>query len=50
MTQFKKRLAQVAVHLTSTSELAVKIRFSFFLVQLGVFAYWLVGFGTVWFT
>jgi len=44
------RLAQVAVHLISTSELAVKIRFSFFLAQLGVFAYWLVGFGTVWFT
>ncbi len=44
------RIAQVTTHLVSTSELAVKIRFTFFLTQLGIFAYWLVRFGTVWFT
>jgi hypothetical protein len=41
---------QVITHLISTSELAVKVRFAFFLTQLGIFAYWLVGFGTIWFT
>lgn len=44
------RIAQVITHLISTSELAVKVRFAFFLTQLGIFAYWLVGFGTIWFT
>ena len=44
------RIAQVIIHLISTSELGVKIRFVFFLMQLGIFAYWLVGFGTLWFT
>ena len=44
------RIAQVTAHLVSTSELAVKIRFVFFLTQLAIFGYWLVGFGTVWFT
>jgi len=44
------RIAQVIAHLISTSELGVKIRFVFFLTQLSIFAYWLVGFGTVWFT
>ena len=44
------RIAQVITHQISTSELGVKIRFVFFLTQLGIFGYWLVGFGTVWFT
>jgi len=43
------RIAQVITHLFSTSELAVKIRFAFFLTQLGIFAAWLFGFGAAWF-
>ena len=42
------RIAQVITHLISTSELAVKIRFAFFLTQLGIFAAWLFGFGAAW--
>jgi uncharacterized MAPEG superfamily protein len=44
------RIAQVITHLISTSERAVKIRFIFFLTQLGIFGYWLIGFGTLWFS
>ena len=44
------RMAQVAVHLTSTSEGAVKLRFGFFVAQLAIFGYWLIGFSMVWFT
>jgi uncharacterized MAPEG superfamily protein len=44
------RIAQVITHLISTRALVVKIHFAFFLTQLGIFAYWLVGFGLVWFT
>ena len=42
------RVGQVIPHLVSTSERAVKLRFAFFLPQLGIFAAWLIGFGTVW--
>ena len=44
------RLGQVITHLFSTSERAVKIRFAFFIVQLGIFIRWLFGFSTVWLT
>ena len=35
------RLAQSAVHLVSTSTLAVLVRFVFFVVQVGVVGYWI---------
>ncbi|WP_158966843.1 MAPEG family protein [Paraglaciecola sp. L3A3] len=35
------RLGQVAVHLVSTSVIAVQIRFVFFLVQIAIAIYWL---------
>lgn len=38
------RVAQSAVHLYSTSETAVKVRFTFFLVQYGIAVYWVFGF------
>lgn len=38
------RVAQSAVHLYSTSETAVKVRFAFFLVQYGIAVYWAFGF------
>lgn len=36
------RFGQAITHLLSTSVLAVQIRFAFFLVQVGISAYWLV--------
>lgn len=42
------RLGQVIIHLLSTSELAVKIRFAFFIMQLGIFLRWIIGFAMVW--
>lgn len=38
------RLGQSITHLTSTSVLAVQVRFAFFLVQVGICAYWVVKF------
>lgn len=35
------RLAQSIVHLASTSTIAVLVRFTFFLVQVSVVAYWI---------
>lgn len=35
------RLGQAAIHLFSTSVIAVQIRFAFFLVQIGICTYWL---------
>lgn len=43
------RVAQSLVHLTSTSEMAVMVRVTFFLVQLGIEAYWVVQFGLLGF-
>lgn len=37
------RIGQSVVHLVSTSHHAVTIRFGFFLVQLGIAIWWLVG-------
>jgi hypothetical protein len=36
------RLAQSAVHLWSTSNIAIQLRFGFFLVQVGIVVYWIV--------
>jgi len=36
------RVGQSAVHLASTSVMAVNLRFALFLVQVGIVAYWLV--------
>lgn len=36
------RLGQSIIHLTSSSALAVQIRFAFFLVQVAISAYWLI--------
>ncbi len=36
------RLGQSTVHLISTSAMAVNLRFSFLLAQIGIVAYWLV--------
>ena len=36
------RLGQSVTHLISTSELAVQIRFAFFLTQIGICLYWVV--------
>lgn len=42
------RLLQSLTHLASTSNRAVTVRFAFFLVQIGILAYWLLGlFGVV---
>lgn len=38
------RIAQSAVHLYSTSETAVKVRFAFFLVQYFIAVYWALAF------
>ncbi|MEW5892922.1 MAG: hypothetical protein AB1697_07270 [Pseudomonadota bacterium] len=38
------RIAQSAVHLYSTSETAVKVRFVFFLAQYFIEAYWTLAF------
>lgn len=43
------RVAQSSVHLISTSEMAVMIRVTFFLVQLGIEAYWVVQLGLLGF-
>ena len=37
------RLLQSLTHLASTSNMAVTVRFAFFLVQIGILAYWLLG-------
>ncbi|MBI1946437.1 MAG: MAPEG family protein [Deltaproteobacteria bacterium] len=37
------RVAQSCVHLTSTSNAAVSVRFTFFAVQLAIVAWWMVG-------
>ncbi len=37
------RVAQSAAHLTSTSSPAITVRFTFFLVQLAILAWWMVG-------
>lgn len=44
------RLGQVVTHILSTSVIAVQIRFTFFVAQLAIAAYWLVGFAQKWFT
>lgn len=38
------RIGQSSIHLASTSNLAVQLRFSLFLVQVGISLYWLVAF------
>ncbi len=43
------RVAQSIVHLISTSEIAVTIRVTFLLVQLGIEAYWIVQLGLLGF-
>jgi len=43
------RVAQSVVHLISTSEMAVTLRATFFSVQLGVEAYWIVRLGLLGF-
>lgn len=43
------RVAQSTTHLISTSETAVTIRVTFFLVQLGIMAYWVVELGMLGF-
>ena len=40
------RLGQSITHILSTSNLAVQIRFAFFLVQVGICIYWLFNFAT----
>jgi hypothetical protein len=42
------RILQSIVHLISTSNIAVQIRFAFFLVQLGIAVSWLVEFVKLW--
>jgi hypothetical protein len=37
------RVLQSLTHLASTSNRAVTVRFAFFLVQIGILAYWLLG-------
>ncbi len=41
------RLLQSITHLWSTSNLAAQFRFAFFLVQVGIAAYWLYQFATL---
>ena len=43
------RVAQSTVHLISESEIAVMIRVTFFLVQVGIMAYWVVQLGMLGF-
>lgn len=43
------RFAQSIVHMISTSEMAVTIRVTFLLVQLGIEAYWIVQLGLLGF-
>jgi uncharacterized MAPEG superfamily protein len=43
------RVAQSTVHLISESEIAVTIRVTFFLVQVGIMAYWVVQLGMLGF-
>ena len=43
------RVAQSVTHLISTSEIAVTIRVTFFMVQLGIMAYWVVQLGMLGF-
>lgn len=43
------RVGQSLVHLSSTSEMAVTLRVTFFLVQLGIEAYWVVQLGLLGF-
>ena len=38
------RILQAATHLASTSNLAVQVRFAFFLVQVGIAVWWLIQF------
>jgi hypothetical protein len=38
------RILQSIVHLISTSNIAVQVRFAFFLVQLGIAVYWVLEF------
>lgn len=38
------RIGQSSIHVASTSNLAVQLRFSLFLVQVGISLYWLVAF------
>jgi len=38
------RVLQAVVHLASTSNIAVQVRFAFFLVQIGISAWWLLQF------
>ncbi len=44
------RVAQSVVHLISTSEMAVNVRVTFLLVQLGIEAYWIVQLGLLGFS
>ena len=44
------RVAQTAVHLISTSEMAVTLRATIFTVQLGIEAYWVVQLGLLGFS
>ena len=43
------RVAQSVTHLISESELAVTVRVTFFLVQVGIMAYWVVQLGLLGF-
>ncbi len=38
------RILQAATHLVSTSNLAVQVRFAFFLVQVGIAIWWVIQF------
>jgi hypothetical protein len=38
------RVLQALTHLVSTSNLAVQVRFTFFLVQVGISAWWVLQF------
>jgi uncharacterized MAPEG superfamily protein len=44
------RVAQSVVHLISTSEIAVVLRVTFFSIQLGIEAYWVVRLGLLGFS
>ena len=42
------RILQSIVHLISTSNIAVQVRFAFFLVQIGIAVSWVLAFVKVW--
>ncbi len=42
------RILQSSVHLISTSNIAVQIRFAFFLVQIGIAVFWVLEFVKAW--